>query len=112
MRPKDEVPLMCVMKPKDAKYEREAKFLTLQQGTMRVQAYTDKFEYLARFYSQAVTEEWHCIKFKGGLRRFLVLLRILEFPVLVEHAKMVERMERDPSQVMRAHPNNSSINEK
>jgi len=33
---------------------------------MTVQAYTNKFEYLARFYSQAVTEEWRCRKFEGG----------------------------------------------
>jgi len=47
---------------------------------MTVQAYTDKFEYLARLYSQAVTKEWRCKKFEGGLnhklRRFLVPLRI------------------------------------
>ena len=81
-----------------------------------MQAYTNRFEYLARFYSQAVTEEWHCKKFEGGLnhelRRFLVPLRIREFPVLVEQAKMVEQLERGPSQVMRAHPNNNNINEK
>ena len=29
--------------PNDARYEREAKSLTLQQGTMTVQAYTKKF---------------------------------------------------------------------
>jgi len=37
--------------PNSAKHEREAEFLTLQQGTMTMQAYTDRFEYLARFYS-------------------------------------------------------------
>ena len=26
----------------------------------------DRFEYLARFYSQAIMEEWHCKKCKGG----------------------------------------------
>ena len=40
-----------------ARHEREAEFLTLQQGNMFVQAYVERFEYLARFYSQAVTEE-------------------------------------------------------
>jgi len=35
-----------------AKHEREAKFLTLQQGNMTVQAYVNKFEYLARFYTK------------------------------------------------------------
>jgi len=101
--------------PDSARYEREAEFLTLQQGTMTVQAYTDRFEYLVRFYLQTVNEEWRCRKFEGGLnhelRRFLVPLRIREFLVLVEHAKMVERLERDPSRVIRAHPKNSSIGE-
>jgi len=49
---------------------------------MLVQAYVDRFEYLARFYSQAVTEEWRCRNFKGGLkhelRRFIVPLRVRE----------------------------------
>jgi len=47
---------------------------------MTVQAYIERFEYLARFYSLEVTEEWRCRKFKGGLKhelcRFLVPLRI------------------------------------
>ena len=74
--------------PDSAKHEREAEFLTLQQGDLSVQAYVEGFEYLSRFYSQAVTEEWHCRKFEGGLkhelRRFIVPLRVCEFPVLVE----------------------------
>jgi len=37
--------------PDSAKYKREAEFLTFQQGNLTVQAYTDRFEYLARFYS-------------------------------------------------------------
>jgi len=61
---------------------------------MTVQAYTDRFEYLARFYSAVVTEEWKCRKFEGGLkhelRRFLVPLKIREFAVLVEQAKTIE----------------------
>jgi len=71
-----------------ASHEREAEFLMLQQGTMTVEAYIERFEYLARFYTPVVTEEWRCRKFKGGLkhklRRFLVPLRIREFPILVE----------------------------
>jgi len=55
---------------------------------MTVQDYIERFEYLARFYSLEVTEEWRCRKFEGGLkhelRRFLVPLRIKEFPILVE----------------------------
>jgi len=38
---------------------------------MTVQAYTDWFEYLARFYSQAVSEEWRCRKFEGSLNHEL-----------------------------------------
>ena len=71
-----------------AKHEREAKFLTFQLGNLTVQAYTNMFKYLVRFYSLAVTEEWKCRKYQGGLkhelRRFLVPLRIQEFPVLVK----------------------------
>ena len=53
-----------------------------------MQAYTYMLEYLVRFYSQAVIEEWMCRKFEGGpkheLCRFLVPLRMMEFLVLVE----------------------------
>jgi len=44
------------------------------------------------------------------MHHFTALIR--EFHVLVEQAKMVEQLEKGPSRVMRAHPNNSSINEK
>jgi len=74
--------------PASARHEREAEFLTFQQGNLNMQAYTNKFEYLARFYTLIVTEEWRCQKYEGGLkhelRRFIVPLRIREFPVLVE----------------------------
>jgi len=43
--------------PDIAKYEREVEFLTLQQGHMSVQTFVDRFEYLARFYLQAITKE-------------------------------------------------------
>ncbi|XP_027912172.1 uncharacterized protein LOC114171164 [Vigna unguiculata] len=80
-----------------ARHEREAEFLTLQQGTMTMEAYIERFEYLARFYTLVVTEDWRCRKFEGGLkhelRRFLVPLRIREFPVLVEQAKTVEQLD-------------------
>jgi len=79
----------------------EAEFLTFQQGNLTVQAYTDRFEYLAKFYSAAVTEEWRCRKYEGGLkhemRRFIVPLRIREFPILVEQAKTVEQLKTGPS---------------
>jgi len=57
--------------PDSAKHALEAEFLTLQQGNRSVQAYVDRFEYLPRFYSQEITEEWHCRKFKRGLKHEL-----------------------------------------
>jgi len=84
-----------------ARHEREAEFLTFQQGNLTVQAYTNRFEYLARFYTPTVTEEWRCRKYEGGLkhelRRFIVPLRIREFPVLVEQTKVVEQLEMGPT---------------
>ena len=66
-----------------------------------MQTYTSRFEYFARFYSPAFTEEWR--KYEEGLkhelRKFLVPLRIKEFPVLVEQAKAVEQLEMGPSRV-------------
>ena len=74
-----------------------------------MQAYIDRFEYLVRFYAQAITEEWRCRKFEGGLRhelrRVLVPLQIREFPVLVEQARTVEELEMGPSRVGRAQKN-------
>jgi len=91
--------------PDSAKHEREAEFLTLQQGNLSVQAYVERFEYLSRFYSQTVTKEWGCRKFEGDLkhelRRFIVPLRVREFPFLVEQAKSVEQLEMGPSRVNR-----------
>ena len=93
------------------KHEREVEFLTLQQGNMSVQEYLERFEYLARFYSHAIIEEWHCKKFEGGLkhelRRFIVPLRVREFLVLVEQAKSVEQLEMGPSRVSRPQKNNT-----
>jgi len=43
--------------PDTARQDREAEFLTLQQGDMIVQEYVNKFEHLARYYSQTITEE-------------------------------------------------------
>ena len=91
--------------PDSAKHEREVEFLTLQQGNLSVQAYVERFGYPSRFYSQTVTEEWHCRKFEGGLkhelRRFIVSLIVREFPILVEQAKSVEQLEMWPSRVSR-----------
>jgi len=95
--------------PDSAKHEREAEFLTLLQGNMTVQAYVNRFEYLARFYTQNITEEWRCRKFERGLQhellRVLVPLRIREFPLLVEQAKSVEQLEMGPSRVARLQRN-------
>jgi len=100
--------------PDSAKHALEAEFLTLQQGSKLVQAYIDRFEYLARFYSQEITEEWHCRKFEGGLRhelqRFLMPLRIREFPVLVEQARTVEELETRPNRVAKMQKGTSESN--
>jgi len=97
--------------PDSAKHEREAEFLTLQQGSLSVQDYVERFEYLSRFYSQTVTEEWRCRKFEGGLkhelRHFIVPLRVREFPIFVEQAKSVEQLEKGPSLVNRTQRNSA-----
>ena len=72
------------------KQDKEAEFLALQQGNMSVQEYVNKFEHLARYYSQAITEEWRCFKFERGLKHELkkVITPMIErrFSVLVEQA--------------------------
>jgi len=97
--------------PDSAKHKREAEFLTLQQGNLSMQAYVERFDYLLRFYSQTVTEEWRCRKFEGGLkhelRRFIVPLRVREFLILVEQAKSVEQLEMGPSRINRTQKNNA-----
>jgi len=44
------------------------------------------------------------MKFEGGLkhelRRFIIPLRVCEFPVWVEQAKLVEQLEMGPSRVV------------
>nr|KYP62983.1 hypothetical protein KK1_017544 [Cajanus cajan] len=83
--------------PDSARYAKEAEFLRLQQGNMSVQEYVVKFEHLARYYSQAITKAWRCRKFSEGLRyklkKAIVLMGIMDFLVLVEKAKIVERFE-------------------
>jgi len=73
---------------------------------MSMQAHMERFVYLARFYSQAVMEEWRCRKFEGSLkhelRRFIVPLRVSEFPVLVKQAMSVEQLQMGPSRVSRS----------
>ena len=36
--------------PDSVKHERKVEFLTLQQGSLSVQDYMERFEYLSRFY--------------------------------------------------------------
>nr|KYP51978.1 hypothetical protein KK1_026188 [Cajanus cajan] len=83
--------------PHSARYAKEDEFLRLQQGNMYVQGYVVKFEHLARYYSQAITETWGCRKFSEGLRYELkkanVPMGMVEFPVLVEKEKIVEIFE-------------------
>ena len=68
--------------------DREAKFLALQLGDMSAQEYVNKFEHLARYSSQNMTEEWRCLKFERGLKhelkKVVTPLRERRFPVLVE----------------------------
>jgi len=63
---------------------------------MSVNSYVARFEYLARFYSQATFEAWRCMKFEEGLKhelkKTITPMCIREFPALVEKAKMVETL--------------------
>jgi len=74
--------------PDTARQHREAEFLALQQGDMTMQEYVNKFEHLARYYSQDITEEWRCLKFERGLKhelkKVLTPLRERRFPILVK----------------------------
>nr|KYP31822.1 hypothetical protein KK1_047673 [Cajanus cajan] len=83
--------------PESVRHAREAEFMRLQQGGMLVTEYAIRFEHLARFYTQAISEAWKCRKFAEGLkydlRRVVVPMAIIEFPALVEKAKVVERLE-------------------
>uniref|UniRef100_A0A151UDX3 Retrotransposon gag domain-containing protein n=1 Tax=Cajanus cajan TaxID=3821 RepID=A0A151UDX3_CAJCA len=83
--------------PESVRHAKEAEFMRLHQGGMTVSEYTMRFEHVARFYSQAISEAWKCRKFAKGLRqelkRVVVPMAITEFPALVEKAKVVERLE-------------------
>jgi len=39
----------------------------LEQREISVTTYVTRFEYLARFYTQATSEAWKCRKFEEGL---------------------------------------------
>ena len=96
--------------PNTARQDREAAFLALQQGDMTVQEYVNRFEYLARFSSQNMTEEWKCLKFERGLKhelkKVVTPLRERRFPVLVEQAKNAEHLEKDHGLVASRHHKN------
>ncbi|XP_027941006.1 uncharacterized protein LOC114194792 [Vigna unguiculata] len=96
--------------PGIAKQDKEAEFLAQQQGDMTVQEYVNRFEHLARYYSQAITEEWRCLKFERGLRhelkRVVTPLRERRFPILVEQAKSAEHLEKGLGPVMSRHQRN------
>nr|KYP49956.1 Transposon Ty3-G Gag-Pol polyprotein [Cajanus cajan] len=83
--------------PKSVRHAKEAEFMRLHQGGMTVSEYAMRFEHLARFYSQAISEAWKCRKFAEGLKyelkRVVVPMAITEFPALVEKAKVVEQLE-------------------
>ncbi|XP_068501373.1 uncharacterized protein [Phaseolus vulgaris] len=98
--------------PDSARFAKEAEFLRLEQGEMSVNAYATRFEYLARFYTQATSEAWRCRKFEEGLKhelkKTIAPMCIREFPALVEKAKMVETLENGDSRVIRSHQGGSS----
>nr|KYP61801.1 Transposon Ty3-G Gag-Pol polyprotein [Cajanus cajan] len=83
--------------PKSVRHTKEAEFMRLHQGGLSVSGYAMRFEHLARFYSQAISEAWKCRKFaeclKHELKRVVVPMAITEFLALVEKAKVVERLE-------------------
>nr|KYP41406.1 hypothetical protein KK1_037240 [Cajanus cajan] len=83
--------------PKSVRHAREAEFMRLQQGEMSVTKYVVRFEHLAHFYTQATSKAWKCREFAEGLkydlRRVVVSLAIMEFPALVEKAKVMERLQ-------------------
>ncbi|XP_052728500.1 uncharacterized protein LOC128195299 [Vigna angularis] len=95
--------------PDNAKFEREAEFLTLQQGSRTVPAYVQRFEYLSRFYTQTMSEEWKCRKFERGLRpslmKAIIHLKIRQFPEMVEQAKLAEQIEGNSSRVVKSQHN-------
>ncbi|XP_014490298.1 uncharacterized protein LOC106753030 [Vigna radiata var. radiata] len=80
-----------------AKQQRKSQFLALQQGSMFVQDYKERFKYLARFYTQNMSEDWKCMRFEQGLRhhllKALVHLKINEFPELDESGRAMRNQK-------------------
>jgi len=93
--------------PNTARQDWEAEFLDLQQGDMSVQEYVNKFEHLARYSSQNMTEEWRCLKFERGLKhelkKVVTPMRERRFPILVEQAKSTEHLEKGPVPLVSQH---------
>ncbi|XP_022637932.1 uncharacterized protein LOC111241867 [Vigna radiata var. radiata] len=85
--------------PDSVRFAKEVEFLQLVQGNMTVSEYADKFKHLLRFHTLSMNEEYQCRKFENGLRSDLKILVtgfcIRQFLVLVERAKMMERMKRE-----------------
>nr|KYP46663.1 hypothetical protein KK1_031762 [Cajanus cajan] len=46
--------------PESVRHAKEAEFMRLHQGGLSVSEYAMRFEHLARFYSQAISETWKC----------------------------------------------------
>jgi len=80
-------------------YAKEVKFLQLTQGGKTVAEYVERFKHLSRFYTLSLDEEWRCRKFENGLRgdiRLMVApLSIKDFAILVEKARVMEKMKRE-----------------
>nr|KYP44876.1 hypothetical protein KK1_033617 [Cajanus cajan] len=83
--------------PESVRHAKEAEFMRLYQWSLIVSDYAMRFEHLAWFYSQAISEAWKCKKIAEGLKqelkRVVLPMTITEFPALVEKAKVVERLE-------------------
>nr|KYP60677.1 Retrotransposable element Tf2 [Cajanus cajan] len=87
--------------PESVRHAKEAEFMRLHQGGLSVSEYAMRFEHLAHFYSQAISEAWKCRKFvesmKYELKKVVVPMAITEFPAFVEKAKIVERATEGPA---------------
>nr|KYP55977.1 hypothetical protein KK1_002204 [Cajanus cajan] len=79
------------------RHAKDAELMTLHQGSLTVSDYAMRFEHLARFYSQAISEVWKYRKFVEGLKhelkRVMVPMAIIEFPTLVKKTKVVEQLD-------------------
>ena len=61
--------------PTSMRNAKELESMKLQQGTMSIAEYTTKFEELCKFssiYQRNPDEHWKCVKFKGGLREYIL----------------------------------------